>query len=245
MNESGELTRSAEIDKLCAAIVAARKDMGAVPKSGYNKFQGYRYSNMNDFDDATQPMHKHGLTLAASVLMCESLGERTTRKGHVEYAYEVTIRTTVIHESGQHVSFDSIGHGQDSGDKGVYKAITGARKYAIASIFGLATTDDPEEARKDEEPPTATRADDAPAPPLSPKQKLAHILQEWGGIHKDDMRSAIVAVARKCDVKTSTPMTNDECAVLVTAIESERAKAAEANLELSFNEFVRPDNADV
>jgi len=37
-----------------------------------------------------------------------------------------------------------VGQGADKGDKGVYKAITGAKKYFIANLFLIPTDDDPE-----------------------------------------------------------------------------------------------------
>jgi hypothetical protein len=37
-----------------------------------------------------------------------------------------------------------IGEGQDAGDKGPYKAMTGAQKYALMKTFMIPTGDDPE-----------------------------------------------------------------------------------------------------
>jgi hypothetical protein len=47
-------------------------------------------------------------------------------------------------ETGETLSFQSIGTGADSGDKAAYKAATGALKYALLTGFLIPTGDDPE-----------------------------------------------------------------------------------------------------
>lgn len=46
--------------------------------------------------------------------------------------------------SGEGRSYTSFGQGADSGDKGIYKAMTGALKYFIATNFLIAENNDPE-----------------------------------------------------------------------------------------------------
>lgn len=45
-----------------------------------------------------------------------------------------------------------MGEGADSGDKAPYKAMTGAAKYGLRGVFGIAMTDDPEKFDGKEEP---------------------------------------------------------------------------------------------
>jgi hypothetical protein len=47
-------------------------------------------------------------------------------------------------DSGETISFQSVGTGADSGDKAAYKAATGALKYALLTGFLIPTGDDPE-----------------------------------------------------------------------------------------------------
>ena len=51
-------------------------------------------------------------------------------------------------QSGESLSSTIIGSGQDKGDKGPYKAYTGAQKYFLMKTFMIPTGDDPE---KDDE----------------------------------------------------------------------------------------------
>lgn len=58
-------------------------------------------------------------------------------------------------ESGESLEGTFCSQGADSGDKGIFKAITGGIKYILSSIFLIPTGDDPE---KDEEVKPATVA---------------------------------------------------------------------------------------
>lgn len=82
-----------------------------------------------------------------------------------QHACRVQIKLTLLHSSGEELSIVAWGEGQDHGDKAIYKAITGARKYGLACLFNLATSDDPERDARTDEPPVAA----APAPKEEPK----------------------------------------------------------------------------
>jgi hypothetical protein len=62
------------------------------------------------------------------------------------------------------MSVKVLGEGQDRGDKAFYKADTGARKYALANLFNLATDDDPETDSPETVPPRQ------PAPPVQKRE---------------------------------------------------------------------------
>src|SRR5699024_1473369 len=67
-------------------------------------------------------------------------------RGNKEYIATVKMKFTFIDgETGEEISIHSIGEGQDAGDKAVYKAITGATKYALMKVFMIPTGDDPEQ----------------------------------------------------------------------------------------------------
>jgi hypothetical protein len=70
---------------------------------------------------------------------------------------EVFINFRVYHESGESLEFKVAGQGMDRnskgvGDKAVYKAITGANKYALLKLLLIATGDDPEFEAKEAAP---------------------------------------------------------------------------------------------
>ncbi len=65
-------------------------------------------------------------------------------------------------ETGESLIFGGVGEGADSGDKGVYKAITGAVKFALMKLFLIPTGDDPERTDKDKPQKTAPKAQATP-----------------------------------------------------------------------------------
>lgn len=131
---------------LLKALISARKEMVAVKMSGKNEFDNYEYATLEDYLDVLdEPLHKHGLFLLTNVEEIQQLEDRKTRNGGVEHAIRIRLNCELMHaNSGQSLSIRCYGEGQDRADKAIYKAITGARKYAIASIFNLCTSADPE-----------------------------------------------------------------------------------------------------
>lgn len=156
---------SESIKEIAAALASAQAKFHLVGKSGSNAAQGYAYAALDDYIVATRAhMAEHGLAITSTVVAIADLEPRATRGGAVLYVRRATVITRLIHSSGEWIEAEAYGEGMDSGDKAVYKAITGARKYGVASLLGLATTDDPEV----DDPPESAPADPAPPPPQSP-----------------------------------------------------------------------------
>lgn len=136
---------SDSITNLASALAKMQAELGIISKSGENKFDKYTYATLEDYIKGTRDtLSKYGFFLIASVESLTQLSDRTTRNGGLEHAVQISLTIRLIHQSGEWVETRCIGEGQDRADKAVYKAITGARKYAIASVLGLATSDDPE-----------------------------------------------------------------------------------------------------
>lgn len=136
---------SESIANLVPALVSMKSELGLINKSGENKYDKYTYANLEDYVLGTNDiLIAHKFFLTNSIEKVETLPDRTTKNGGIEHAVQVTILARLIHESGEWLEIQCSGEGQDRADKAIYKAITGARKYAIASILGLATSDDPE-----------------------------------------------------------------------------------------------------
>jgi hypothetical protein len=66
--------------------------------------------------------------------------------------------TLIDGDTGETISFQSIGTGADSGDKAAYKAATGALKYALLTVFLIPTGDDPESDSKTDDEVIASKA---------------------------------------------------------------------------------------
>lgn len=210
---------STETKDIFSALVKARSEIKCVPKNGYNKFDRYYYSTLEDYVTTIEDvLALNGLAILTDAPECVSLESRETAKGGKEYVRQVRLRAMIAHVSGQWIKAEFVGEGQDRADKAAYKAITGGRKYELAALLNLATTDDPEadesvgqaEAPKSKsnghaEPPPAqpTRtwqtaiADlaDGPAAEDLAKKLHEHYLERDQAIHDAAMRQLIARVA--------------------------------------------------
>ena len=157
----------ATLAKLAAKLVQVMAAISHIPKRGRNEFFQYDYATEADVADAVRKaLVAEGVVLIPSI---EDVRERDvlTRKNQKEVVTTVTMAFTFIDgESGGSLTFRMSGSGQDSGDKGIMKAISACVKYAQLKSLCLPTGDDPEA----DDTPTATppangRRGPAPAAP--------------------------------------------------------------------------------
>lgn len=130
--------------KLFQKILTVQQVLEPLEKSGWNDFQKYNYSTAgNVLLPVQQVCNKHGLIVMADCIDAKIEPGRAS----------VTVRLTVADsETGETLSVTAPGYAEDfsykdnrpNGDKAVYKAITGATKYAVRSFFCLPSDDDPE-----------------------------------------------------------------------------------------------------
>jgi len=78
-----------------------------------------------------------------------SIREIETRTGKAQIATVKINFSFIDADTGEGNFITMIGEGMDTGDKAIYKAITGAQKYVLMKTFLIPTGDDPEL----EEPP--------------------------------------------------------------------------------------------
>lgn len=134
-----------EIKNLATKLLAIMDDVKGVKKDGKNEFHRYSYAKEEDVVKAVRDaMIKHGVFMATSVTESNHM-ERKTRKGDAENLVNVKIQATFIDsKSGESITSLWEGDGQDSGDKGIYKAYAGAIKYLLLKTFMIPTGIDPE-----------------------------------------------------------------------------------------------------
>lgn len=146
-------------------ITALNKVMttaGYVQKNAKNEFHGYKYASEANLLETLRPaLIENGLVLIPSVNNVSPIDVHGNTLVTVEY--------TLAHVSGEiwPDKITAIGCGNDMaksgkvGDKGVYKAITGANKYLLFKLFQIETGDDPE---KDEaaSPPAENKPQNSP-----------------------------------------------------------------------------------
>lgn len=132
------------VNKICDVI----KEIGVVPKTGLNKFQGYNYRKHEDIMSHLQPtLLKHGLVFypKSKSIHEVSVIEKTNKSGDITKNIHVLMVATYTMTDGESsIDFMGLGEGIDNGDKAIYKAQTGAIKYALNDLLMLASESDPE-----------------------------------------------------------------------------------------------------
>lgn len=131
--------------KIAKALHQVMSSVGYIQKTGKNQFHGYRYAGEADLLEKLRPaMLEAGLLLIPSIKTVSPIDEHGVTTVQVEY--------TLAHKDGDiwPEKIGAAGQGGDRakngsvGDKGLYKAITGANKYLLFKLFQIETGDDPE-----------------------------------------------------------------------------------------------------
>lgn len=111
-----------------------------VAKKGRNEHFRYDYATEADIVGAVR---EH--MAAKSLMMVPSLEKSEWRDTGKTPIVSILMRFTIYDgDSDQTLSFLIPAEGQDAADKGYYKAMTGATKYALLKLFLIPTGDDPE-----------------------------------------------------------------------------------------------------
>lgn len=133
---------------IAAKLVKILEAAGKVEKKGHNRAQNYKFVRETDLVDMIRPiMASEKLFLNLDVVAHELIEMGPTSSGSKNRLTILTISGTWVDaETGEVWSLPShfVGYGADTGDKGVYKAMTGAEKYFLFKAFLVGTGDDPE-----------------------------------------------------------------------------------------------------
>src|SRR5512142_1623272 len=132
---------AAKLQKILAAV-------GTVEKKGHNRAQNYDFVRETDLVDKVRPlMAELGVFLNLDVVDHEIREGNTTSSGSKMFLTIIKVAGTWIDtQTGDVWNIPShfIGYGADTGDKGAYKAMTGAEKYFLFKSFLVSSGDDPE-----------------------------------------------------------------------------------------------------
>src|SRR4051812_9743526 len=163
--ENENMTATPQIQatrSLIGKLASVMADISRVKKNGTNKFQNYAYATEADLvEEVRQKLGARGVFIFTEI---EEVTQRETgRKTSGGLAIIIT-RVKARHtfrdsDSDESITMVSYGEGEDSGDKGIYKALTGAVKYFISKNFLMSTGDDPEndEAEHKQEKPKSAK----------------------------------------------------------------------------------------
>jgi hypothetical protein len=123
-------------------------ELKAIPKAMKAPGIPYAYRGIYNFLEAINPLFKkHGITVQSTVkYRNDSVVVGTDRNGNArnEYWCHVTIAYEFTAEDGSVCTTEAMGTGNDFSDKAVYKAQSGAFKYALTTLLSIPTDDLPD-----------------------------------------------------------------------------------------------------
>jgi hypothetical protein len=197
------------VSELAKALCAVMSRVRYVPETGRNQFHRYSYASDEDLLSVLQPaMADAGLAMVPTRVESHTVEHSADQKGKAQWRTEVLVTYALMHASGETVTIQAPGCGIDGEDKGVYKAMTGALKYALRHTFLVPTGQDAERA---EEPaprqrPQPAQRRDTPPPSPSPTSGAAEPASGGGqrGHHPSweaDKRPFFAAVGALTDPK--------------------------------------------
>jgi hypothetical protein len=126
--DAGAVRRSPSIAALAAALAKAQGEMGGALKDKTNPHFKSSYADLSAVWDAARgPLSKNGLAVLQPP---SSMGA------------SVTVTTILTHSSGEWVESDFTVTATQNTPQGIGSCLTYARRYALASMVGIAPEDD-------------------------------------------------------------------------------------------------------
>lgn len=173
-------------------------------KGGFNKAFNYSYTSEKQLKEVFQPLFKE-----AGVIFKVDVIDQKVEPG--DGKMRLTLVTMQYHfidsESGESIEGTFCSQGSDSGDKGIFKAITGAIKYILTSTFLIPTGDDPEKDEVASKPASLPKAD-----PLR-----SGLLQEATGLLKKVKDVDESSYKELCAIKHPS---NDELRAMIVSMKT-------------------------
>lgn len=136
---------------LVSKVIAAAKESGYVQKDSSHA-QGYKYAD----DEAITTKFRNAMIDQGVLVYPEAMEFRDIQVfPHADGVKAPNVLVSIIGhlavtDGAASLRVASLGQGIDRGDKAIYKAMTGFKKYGYRHLVMMATGDDPEKSRDDE-----------------------------------------------------------------------------------------------
>lgn len=125
-----------KINSVYKKLHAIMSEVDYIQKDKKNDFHKYNYASEQAIKQTLHPLLvKHNVLFSLAVDKVEMIGGLTI--ANCTYNF-------IDIETGDVLEGTFVGQGEDKGDKGIWKAITGVIKYIMTSTFLIPTGDDPE-----------------------------------------------------------------------------------------------------
>jgi len=139
--------------KVAAKIAEVMQNVDYLQKDGRVAYGSTRYSYLSEEKITTEirkAMLEVGLVIYPVAMEVVNQASIATKTGEARVINaRITYRVQDV-DSGEFIEVQALGEGMDAGDKAIYKAMTGAFKYAQRQTFMIPTGDDPDKVSSDE-----------------------------------------------------------------------------------------------
>lgn len=127
------------------ALLAVYNKVGYVQKTGTNQAQNYKYAGEAAFIEALRPAMMENKIIVFPSGVKDKMALEIRKGDKVTINLNATYLYTFVHvPTNTSIVTEVSGEGSDPLDKGSYKAMTGAYKYALRQTFMIETGNDPE-----------------------------------------------------------------------------------------------------
>ena len=152
-------TQSTPSQLLVDKVLGAAAESGYVQKAGKHG-QGYMYAD----DEAITTKFREAMLSQGVLVFPEEIEVKHIQVFEDPNGKAPNVLVTigghfVVTDGGASLKVSSLGQGLDRGDKAIYKAMTGFKKYGYRHLVMMATGDDPEQTREDEVSSTARNSE--------------------------------------------------------------------------------------
>lgn len=143
---------------LAAKLCAIMGEAGAIEKGGTNSFQNYKYVRESDVADKMRTLFATAGVFVLHDVASVDAKPFQNSKGGTTFEVSVAVQYTLINADvpAEFYKVTAYGIAHDTGDKALYKALSGAHKYFLMKTFNLGSEDDVEN-EKESAPEVFTR----------------------------------------------------------------------------------------
>jgi len=217
--------------KVAAKIAEVMQNVDYLQKDGRVAYGSTRYSYLSEekiTSEMREAMLKAGLVIYPARMEVVNQQDVSTKTGQARVVnILITYRVQDV-ESEEFIEVQALGEGMDAGDKAVYKAMTGAFKYAQRQTFMIPTGDDPDKVSSDEltskgeqEPPTEGSQPEQVFDRATQSQlNKIYALAREVGYTPEQMRDLIGSEFGR---ESSRELTKREASKLIDMLEKEKA----------------------
>lgn len=136
---------------LAEKLLKIRASLDNIPKNGWNQPQSYAYHKDEDIINALKEAFTRENILWLSQCLEVQVENGESKSGNNSYLTTAKMHYVLINGENPDEQLTFVWHGQgnDSGDKGIYKAFTGAGKTFLMKLFMISEGNDPEADHKE------------------------------------------------------------------------------------------------